>query len=349
MIRRETEVPSAAEASPYSRRRLADAVTASVGWADLMRRLGMTPSGGQRRVLQEKVRGLGLDTSHFKQRSPWRKYPDEAIAAAVASSTSLREVVVALGAAPATGTMSHIARRIAAAGIDTSHFPAMNRPPLDLPFTRQEPADAAATSHSVRGLARALGVPDDSRSRAALGRMLGEHGISTVHFRYARTHLPEEELRKAMAASSSYADVMRALGLPVDDSHHRRVRRRVIRLGLETGHFKRRGWASRPAGHRAPVSARVLVVLPDNAGRTGRARLHRALQELGVPYRCAACGNEGEWRGRPLTLHIDHVSGNWRDNRAENLRYLCPNCHALTDTWCRNSGAYRSSGEQVSP
>ncbi len=70
---------------------LAEAVAASTNWTDLMRRLDLKPSGGRRRALQKKVVGFGLDTSHFKKHSPWRKYTDEAIAAAAASSSSLRE------------------------------------------------------------------------------------------------------------------------------------------------------------------------------------------------------------------------------------------------------------------
>ncbi|WP_241267268.1 HNH endonuclease signature motif containing protein [Streptomyces scabichelini] len=323
---------------PYSRERLAPVVAEARNWADLMRRLGLKASGGQRRVLQEKVAGHGLATSHFVKRSPWRKYPDASIAAAAASSSSLREVALKLGATPATGTLSHIRRRIRAAGIDIAHFPGIDRPEPDLPFTTEELRTAAATANSVRGVARALGVPDDSRSRSTLARMLRTRHIDFAHFSHRRVPIPEDKLRDLVRRSTSYADVMRELDLEVNDTNHRRVRRTAARLGLDTSHFKRRSWGrpERPAPQ--PTAHRVLIVLPDHAGRTNRTQLHRALTEIGVPYACVECGNPGEWRGRPITLQIDHVNGDWRDNRPENLRYLCPNCHALTETWCRQKG-----------
>lgn len=320
---------------PYERDALIAAVAESKGWADLTRRLGLKESGGQRRILQKKVAAYGIDSSHFAKRSPWRKYPDEAIAAAAASSTTLREVALKLGALPATGTLSHIVRRITAAGIDISHFTGMNRGQIELPFTPAELATAAASADSIRGTARALGMADDSRSRAALGRMLKEHGIDTAHFRNSRPAIPEEALRAAVPESTSYAELMRALGLEVNDVNHRRVRRRVAQLGLDVSHFKRRPWATASATAR-PVAASALTLLPKGSPRANRPRLHRALQEVGVPYACANCGNPGKWLGRPITLQIDHINGEWLDNRRENLRYLCPNCHALTDTWCRN-------------
>jgi hypothetical protein len=335
------------ENSAYSKERLAPAVAMARNWTDLMRRLGLKASGGQRRVLQEKVAGHGLDTSHFVRRSPWRKYPDAAIADAAASSSSLREVALKLDATPATGTLSHIRRRIDAAGIDISHFPLIDRAELDLPFTTDELAEAAASATSMRGVARALGVPDDSRSRATLGRMLHARGIDVGHFTHRRVPIPEERLRELVRDSTSYADVMRGLGLDLSNTNHRRVRRAAARLNLDTSHFKRQSWGRPERPAPTPTAHRVLVVLPDDAGRTNRAQLHRALAEIGVPYACKSCGNTGEWLGQPLTLQIDHINGDWRDNRRANLRYLCPNCHALTETWCRQKRSRVSQSDLI--
>ena len=63
----------------------------------------------------------------------------------------------------------------------------------------------------------------------------------------------------------------------------------------------------------------------------------RLIKEGFLENRCALCGMEPEWQGKSLTLQLDHKNGNKRDSRLENLRLLCPNCHAQTPTWGRKT------------
>jgi 5-methylcytosine-specific restriction endonuclease McrA len=59
----------------------------------------------------------------------------------------------------------------------------------------------------------------------------------------------------------------------------------------------------------------------------------RLISENILEYKCIECGNTGEWNGKPITLQLDHVNGVYNDNRVENLRFLCPNCHSQTETY----------------
>lgn len=54
-----------------------------------------------------------------------------------------------------------------------------------------------------------------------------------------------------------------------------------------------------------------------------------------IPYKCAFCGNDGHWNGKEMALELDHINGIPNDHRLENLRFLCPNCHATTETYCK--------------
>src|SRR3954466_15398485 len=101
----------------------------------------------------------------------------------------------------------------------------------------------------MRGVARILGVPDDSRSRATLSRMLRAQSIDTGHFSRKRVSIPEDRLRDSVQHSESYAAFVRGLCRAVNDTTPRRGRGVAARLGLNRSHFKRRTWAQpeRPA------------------------------------------------------------------------------------------------------
>jgi hypothetical protein len=48
--------------------------------------------------------------------------------------------------------------------------------------------------------------------------------------------------------------------------------------------------------------------------------------------KCDCCGIS-EWQEKPIVLELDHIDGDNKNNKRENLRMLCPNCHSQTPTW----------------
>jgi 5-methylcytosine-specific restriction endonuclease McrA len=64
-----------------------------------------------------------------------------------------------------------------------------------------------------------------------------------------------------------------------------------------------------------------------------RASIRRVIiRENLIQYKCSEC-NIQNWNNKSLSLHLDHINGMSNDNRLENLRFLCPNCHSQTETY----------------
>lgn len=89
-------------------------------------------------------------------------------------------------------------------------------------------------------------------------------------------------------------------------------------------------------GHRNNARSLEEILVADSARiNSGKLRL-RLIREGLLPGRCQMCGID-EWRGQVLSLELDHINGNRSDNQLENLRILCPNCHATTDLLSREN------------
>lgn len=68
-------------------------------------------------------------------------------------------------------------------------------------------------------------------------------------------------------------------------------------------------------------------------GCRGHVLKKKLIEEGYIEDVCVECGNDGEWNRKPITLELDHINGDRYDNRLENLRVLCPNCHSQTPTY----------------
>ncbi|WP_405677944.1 HNH endonuclease [Streptomyces sp. NBC_01511] len=171
------------------------------------------------------------------------------------------------------------------------------------------------------------GTPTPASRRHVRGKM-AELGIETAHFTSGRVRHTEERLRELVAASASVKEVVRRLGISPVGGNHTHISRRITALGIDTSHFS-------PTRRRRPKGSlgSPLALRAPEDGRVPGHRLRRELLRSGRTHACEMCGNGGEWNGKPLRLEVDHINGDWWDNRPPNLRLLCPNCHAVTDTY----------------
>lgn len=149
--------------------------------------------------------------------------------------------------------------------------------------------------------------------------------------RYAK--YTKEILEPLVQESLSFRQVMLKLGLKETGGSHANLKARVKQYNISTEHFLGKGHNYGQKARNRKTANEILVINSPDEPKTKVEKLRRALDEVGVSRVCVDCGGGEIWNNKAIVLQVDHINGCTWDNRQENLRYLCPNCHSQTDTF----------------
>lgn len=148
---------------------------------------------------------------------------------------------------------------------------------------------------------------------------------------WSRRKYTEGEFVDAWVGSLSIAEVARKLELNIYGSTYTTIKDTAKELGLSnihmTGQAHLRGKTNPWTPKRDNEEVFVIGKKENN-----QSLKNRLIRDFGWELCCQECGNK-EWMGQQIPIELEHINGDNHDNRIENLKFLCPNCHALTPTW----------------
>ena len=158
--------------------------------------------------------------------------------------------------------------------------------------------------------------------------------------------LSDEQFVELLKNSSTISEVLFKLGYSVKGNSwgFAKVKQRMSDLNLDGSIFKGKSPITKYGSlHKVNASD----ILKPNCKHARSVLRRYVIKNNLIPYRCAICGCV-EWQGRTLSLELDHINGINNDNRIENLRFLCPNCHSQTTTYGSRNQQRNDSEYEIS-
>lgn len=149
-------------------------------------------------------------------------------------------------------------------------------------------------------------------------------------------NITKQQLELAIRNTHSLSECTKFLGFSYFAKHSRMaVLRKIQEFGLVEIKFKKRKFSKEEKEQRSVIADTKELLVLNGQRRVSTSYLRKRLIKDGILHNiCSMCRSAPEWQNKPLVFHLDHINGNNKDNRIENLRLLCPNCHSQTDTYC---------------
>lgn len=258
----------------------------------------------------------------------------EAVRAAVRQATTQSEALRAMGFIAHADNFRRLREACVRYGLEVPRRTAADIVESDPKLTAEVLAWALGIALTRSQAIALVGLSGSGKSRGRLQRVAEHHGIQLPPMGLAQNpfltakanieRLDDETVDTIIGGARTEYEALRRLGMRGAAAGYAWLRERMIARGLTLT----------AAGARPFTPNDEYFVLGERR-RTYESKIRIRRDNL-MPYdRCNECGIPEEWNGQPLSFHLDHINGDTADNRLENLRFLCPNCHSQTDTYCK--------------
>jgi 5-methylcytosine-specific restriction endonuclease McrA len=213
-------------------------------------------------------------------------------------------------------------------------------------YTKENFEQAVITSGNIREVLIKLGLEPKGGNYKIFYSNAKKFGVDVSSFINPSTYGVEKEKRqcitddliiKTVKENISYQAVLNSFGLKTVGSNNQWIRTKISKLKLNITHFLGQGHL-KGKNHNFNTQTPLLDILVEGCYYTTSRLSKRLVKEGLLKYECSICGIY-DWQHSKLVLHLDHINGCNTDNRIDNLRLLCPNCHSQTETYCaKNKG-----------
>ena len=138
----------------------------------------------------------------------------------------------------------------------------------------------------------------------------------------------DEQLIDAVKSNKSIASVIRQIGLIPAGGNYVQIQARIKQLNLDTGHFTGKGWNIGLIFRPIPPRPLKDLLVANSIYQSYKLKQRLFAEKLKYPA-CEICGWAKRSPDGRIPVELDHINGDRNDNRLDNLRILCPNCHSL--------------------
>jgi Zn finger protein HypA/HybF involved in hydrogenase expression len=198
--------------------------------------------------------------------------------------------------------------------------------------TETEIRTAVAAARSKTDAIYKLGYsPKTASVRLKLNLAITEYNIDISHFDNMR--IDWNQLADVTKHSTNISEILRGMGLFNRGNNYQTVQNQWAKQSIDFSHI-RLGYIPPPINSQRKPDNEVFCV--DSTAQRSTVR-SRVIKERLIEYKCAGCQNNGTWRGKDITLQLEHKNGASNDHSLNNLEFLCPNCHSQTATWGRKT------------